>query len=101
LTWAVWSMGMARTCLAGGSGAALHDGWPTLTDIARDALYHPWDGPWSISFCGRNGKRLTRMASHSWERMGTGTELTTIGIWGGVWKGGGASPRGSISGRFT
>jgi hypothetical protein len=45
--------------LAGGSGAALHDGWPTLTHIARDAFYHPWDGPWGISFCGRNGKLFT------------------------------------------
>jgi hypothetical protein len=73
--------------LAGGSGAALHDGWPTLTHIARDALHHPWDGPWGIHFAGGMGSFLLALASHSWERMGTGTDLTTIGIWGGLWKG--------------
>jgi hypothetical protein len=47
-----------------------------LTDLVHDASYSR-KAVWGFSFCGRDGRRslLAWHASHSWERMGTGTDF--------------------------
>ena len=56
-----------------------------MTDPVHDAFDSRGRGISFLFAGGMGGFLLTRIASHSWERMDTdtGMDLTTIGIWEG------------------